>query len=320
MLQKLNYDTILYIFNFLDTKDKIKFMLTCHDLLNIKHRIKINNMYDYCLIKDSIFLSSFKNISYRATCINIPNNITHLYFSDSFNKPLPKLNEFNCFTNNLKFIKFGWNFNQPIHGCIPNSVTHLIFGNRFNQDISGCIPENVVYLEFGTSFNKSIKDCLPKKLKYLKFGFNFNQNIDKCIPDVKYLEFGHNFNQVINNCCINKKYGLPSSLKYLIFKQEFNQSINGCIPHGVKVLKFGKKFNQKIRNQLPTTLKYLSVCNPQGKEYNILCDLPASVNKINLVGYYTDEFTKLFKKNVTIQIGDEFITYLKQISDRYKTN
>ncbi|AGF85008.1 repeat-containing protein [Moumouvirus goulette] len=320
MLQSLNFDTILHLFDYLDDKDKISFMSTCQDLFNIKNSIKIQNLYSYHIVKDSIFLSSFRKISFNTKNIDIPINTTHLYFCDSFNKSLPKLNEVNCLTNNLKFIKFGWNFNQSIKGCIPNNVTHLIFGNRFNQDILGCIPESVIYLEFGTSFNKSVENCLPKNLKYLKFGFKFNQNIDNCIPDVKYLEFGHYFNQRINNCSINKKYGLPSSLKYLIFKQEFNQSITRCIPHGVKILKFGKKFNQNIKYQLPLTLKYLSICNPQGKNYNILNDLPTSVKKIHLTGYFTEEFIKLFREKIIIETKDEFINYLKQISDHYKNN
>ncbi|QGR54238.1 f-box and fnip repeat-containing protein [Moumouvirus maliensis] len=318
MLRHLNYDTILYVFRYLDTKNKIRLMSTCRDLLNVRDVVKIFEVYNYYLIKDSIFYSSFENISYLALNMDIPTNITHLYFSDSFNKPIPKLGELNCLSNNLKFIKFGWNFNQSINDCIPEGVTHIIFGNKFNQNISGCIPDSVTYLEFGKSFNKTIKDCLPKNLKYLKFGFNFNQNIDKCIPNIKYLEFGHNFNQNINHCSITQKYGLPPSLKYLIFRQEFNQNISRCIPHGVKVLKFGKKFNQKIKNQIPSSLEYLSICNPEGKVYNIISDLPSSVKKIHLMGYYSDKFLESFKKNVTIEKADEFINYLKQISNHYK--
>ncbi|AEX61326.1 putative F-box and FNIP repeat-containing protein [Megavirus courdo7] len=97
----LNDDIIIYILEYLNDMDKIKFLsvnLRLHSFIN---NIWFNEIYDYKLIRRLPYLDRFKYIRYKTSSIKIPNNITHLIF--------------------------GRNFDQNIKNCIPNSVTRLTF-------------------------------------------------------------------------------------------------------------------------------------------------------------------------------------------------
>ena len=128
IFDKLNYDIILYIIEFLDDRDKIIFTSIEKEMNLLKYHIKFHNKYEYDKIKHLSFIKNFKEIHYLSDNINIPNYITHL--------------------------TFGYYFNQEIKDSIPNSITHLIFGDYFNQEIKNCIPNSVRHLTFGDNFNK----------------------------------------------------------------------------------------------------------------------------------------------------------------------
>ena len=141
IFDKLNYDTILYIIEFLNDRDKIIFTSIEKEMNLLKYHIKFHNKYEYDKIKHLLFIKNFKEIHYLSNDTNIPNYITHLTFGNYFNKEIK-----NCIPDNITHLIFGWKFNQEIKDCIPNNVTHLIFGNNFNQVIKDCIPNSVVYL------------------------------------------------------------------------------------------------------------------------------------------------------------------------------
>ncbi|AFX92266.1 putative F-box and FNIP repeat-containing protein [Megavirus courdo11] len=146
----LNDDVIMYILEYLNDMDKIRFLSVDLRLHNFINYIWFNEIYDYILIKGLPYLDRFKYIKYETNTINIPKRITHL--------------------------TFGREFDQNIKGCIPNSVTHLIFGEYFNQDIKDCIPNSVTHLTFGFYFDRNIKDCIRVRIHAERIAL-------RCIPD-----------------------------------------------------------------------------------------------------------------------------------------
>ena len=300
IFDKLNYDTILYIFDFLDDKNKINFTSIEKEMNLLKYHIKFYDGYKYYKIKHLSFIKNFKRIYFSST--NIPNCITHLIFGAQFNQKIK-----NCIPNSVTHLTFGYAFNQKIKNCIPNNITHLTFGRSFNQKIKDCIPNSVTHLIFGVQFNRKIKNYIPNSVSHLTFGFYFNQEIKNNIPNsVTHLTFGHWFNQEI------KDY-IPNSVTHLTFGFNFNQNIKDCerfvsqpatrgitsvislrsvmqalhpinnsyematlaaersetalavrgqgIPNSVTHLTFSKKFSKLIESDIPSTVKYLKFRN-----------------------------------------------------------
>ena len=202
IFDKLNHDIILYIIEFLNDQDKIRFVSIEQKMNLLKYHIKFYDKYEYDKIKHLSFVKNFEQIHYLSHDINIPNCITHLTFY--------------------------YHFNEEIKDRIPNSVTHLTFGRKFNKEIKNCerleatplsqpatrgqgIPDSVTHLTFNRNFNKEIKDCIPNSVTHLTFEYRFNQEIKDCIPNsVTHLTFHKKFQK------FNKNH-VPSTVKYLKF-------------------------------------------------------------------------------------------------------
>ena len=200
IFDKLNEDVILYILEFLNDYDKIRFTSIETQMNSLKYHIKFYNEYEYNKIKHLSFIKNFKQITYLSHDTNIPNNVTHLTFGDRFNQEIKDV-----IPNSVTHLTFGWKFNREIKDCIfrsrdfaslsgsttissngykgtatqvaerseiakaIDSVTHLTFGTNFNQKIKDCIPPSVIYLTFMNQFPKFNKNHIPSTVKYLKF-------------------------------------------------------------------------------------------------------------------------------------------------------
>ena len=88
IFDKLNYDTILYIINFLNDHDKISFTSIEKEMNLLKYHIKFYDEYEYNRIKHLSFIENFKYILYLSYDSNIPNYVTHLTFENSFNEKI----------------------------------------------------------------------------------------------------------------------------------------------------------------------------------------------------------------------------------------
>src|SRR5690606_12968970 len=165
-----------YISCFIE-KDRDK----CH-LLSVSKELSqckfyFNEKINTCLIKNLSRFDYFTNVSninnikkknQPTVSIPLPLHITHLTFSDNFNKELGNY--------------------------IPSSVINLSFGRCFNKSINGHIPSSVKYLSLGWNFNRSV-DNLPSSITHLKFGFYYNETINNFPPSLEYLQFGAYFNK-----------------------------------------------------------------------------------------------------------------------------
>nr|URM61964.1 F-box and FNIP repeat domain containing protein [Mimivirus sp.] len=201
----LNIDVIICIFDYLKDYDKMNFMMTCKEYYCLRNDVKYTNLYEYNIIEKLSFNNKFKRLVYRG---QIPNtNVSIVKHIEEFLvKDLDKL-----VPNNVTHLTFGQDFNQNINGYIPNTITNLTFGFRFNKSIKNCIPDSVTNLTFGSNFNQNIKDCIPNSVTNLTFGWDFNQDIKNCIPNtITNLTFGYYFNKSIKNC-------IPDSVTHLTF-------------------------------------------------------------------------------------------------------
>ena len=126
-------DAILHILDYLSDIDKINFTSACHKFASFRPVIKLDKTVDYHDLSMSSF-HKFKKIRYLTNRTSrIPDGITSLVFTDSFNKPFSK----SRIPQSVREIKFGQAFNQSIENSIPSHVTHLVFGQNFNQPIGG---------------------------------------------------------------------------------------------------------------------------------------------------------------------------------------
>jgi len=150
----------------------------------------------------------------------LPLSLTHLTFSDSFNRPVD---------------------------ILPPNLTHLTFGNSFNQHVDD-LPSSVTHLTFGYPFNQYV-DYLPAGITHLTFGFSFNLAVDQLPPSITHLTFGNCFNQQVDH--------LPSSITHLIFGFSFNQPVDH-LPLSITHLTFGYCFSQAI-DSLPASITHLTL-------------------------------------------------------------
>ena len=242
IFNKLNYDTILRVLDFLNDYDKIKFTSIEREMNLLKYHIKFYDEYEYKKIKHLSFIKNFKQIHYLSNNTNIPDCVTHLQFKWNFNKEIK-----NAIPNSIMHLTFGYRFNKIIIDSIPNNVTHLTFGNSFNQEIKNCFPNSVTHLVFGYSFNQEIKNCIPNSVTHLVFGYSFNQQIKNCINRSR------DFATLSGSATISSKdKGTATqvaerseiaraidSVTHLTFRSNFNQEIKDSIPNSVTHLTFG---------------------------------------------------------------------------------
>ncbi|KYQ92532.1 hypothetical protein DLAC_06524 [Tieghemostelium lacteum] len=103
---------------------------------------------------------------------HLPSTLEHLTLSDQFYQPL-KVDSFsNC--TKLRYLLLGTYNNHPIpDNTFPHSLETIIFGWHFNQSLKGKLPPNLEVLELGHFYNKRIeKQTLPPSLKVLRFKVN----------------------------------------------------------------------------------------------------------------------------------------------------
>uniref|UniRef100_A0A6C0C9M5 F-box domain-containing protein n=1 Tax=viral metagenome TaxID=1070528 RepID=A0A6C0C9M5_9ZZZZ len=113
------------------------------------------------------------NICYVFSALTIPNTVTHLYFTGTFNSYLPKI------PDSVTHLKFGDSFNRSTEDVIPNSVTHLRLGESFDY-FHNNIPSSVTHLSVAYNFNKM--HTLPHTITYIKIGkYEQYVSIDKYI-------------------------------------------------------------------------------------------------------------------------------------------
>ncbi|QGR53577.1 fnip repeat-containing protein [Moumouvirus maliensis] len=177
IINTLNPDVILYIFDHLSDKDKIMICSTNKYFREYLEHIQFYGLYDYNKIKNLSYYARFRYIEYMVDNINISKGITHLTFINQVDQSIKKnipLGEY--ITNNSPN-------KQKIYKFLYNGLTHLTFGCDFNQPIKEYIPDTVTHLKFGKCFNQPIKDCIPKSVTHLTFGYLFNQSIEGCIPN-----------------------------------------------------------------------------------------------------------------------------------------
>lgn len=124
---------------------------------------------------------------------DVPSSVTHIVYNpySEFNSSIDLSN------SNVKYLKFGYLFDQPINkeNC-PSTLEKLYLGRNFNQRIDN-LPDNLIKLDMSNnvSFTHTI-NCLPSSLRKIYFGKKFNHSVDfiKSNRNLTHLTFGDIFN------------------------------------------------------------------------------------------------------------------------------
>lgn len=190
--------------------------------------------------------------------INIlPNNLKILILSDNFsfklkNLRLDKIKNVNdcslvedC---DMRVLEFGNKFNSNVKR-FPENVKKIKFGFNFNQSLNNSLwGNNIKEIKFGYNFNKKVNN-LPKSLEKITFGFKFNKLIDNLPINMKEIILGVEFDQYVNN--------LPSGLEKIFFGNYFDKPINN-LPLSIKEIHLGYLFNNSI-DMLPDSVEVISI-------------------------------------------------------------
>lgn len=205
-------------------------------LTNIE-RLRVNVSVNTNLLFFSQLFPKLKSLTFEE-------NVVGLVTKNMFPNSLVKLNMWltgeskittNSFPDNLKILKFGYQFNQELSHILPPNLTKLHLGNDFNQPLSkGDLPDTLINLTFGKKFNQPIcEGVVPSKLIKLKFGEWFNKPIGKGV--------------------------LPDTITKLSFGDEFNQTpIKDFLPSNLTEVTFGISFLQPItQNMFPITIRQI---------------------------------------------------------------
>ncbi|BCS82656.1 F-box and FNIP repeat-containing protein [Cotonvirus japonicus] len=290
-------DIIMYIRNYLNDCDTVNLLSTNSGLFNLKHEVKLLDVYEYDKVKNSPFYNNIKFIKYKATNLGVPEKITHLTFENNFNEPIENKIDDNI-SKNLISLDLGCNFNHPINEFISKCVNlkDLRVGCWFNQPLDK-LPPGITHLTLGNSYICSLKNVLPNSLTHITFGDNFNESLENIIPpNIKALKFGFSFNQPITGV-------IPNGITHLFFDWMFDQQITGNIPSSVIHLDTGRSTDTK---NLPSSLKYLGItCNSNFQT----SDIPQSIKHLDL---------RLYDSEIHGPIPD-FITHLS-LDYKFKLN
>lgn len=242
--------------------------------------------YDYPLnlsalrsLKEIIFKPSFPwwNNNYVPKCFNqqltinsLPDSLTKLVLSDSWNHPL-----------------------EP--HVLPKNLTHLVFGKEFNQQIESSLSNLLLLeeLEFGSGFNESIHpSSLPPNLKQLKLG---NNNM---------YETGHKYDKII------KIGSLPKTLIKFIFNHNYKKNTIelGALPPGLECLEFGKdvEIGSFEVNFLPQSLHSFSIFSYYGTFAKGV--LPKNLNRLKITLNFNQSFDQdLLPRNLhSLSLGENY--------------
>jgi hypothetical protein len=244
-MDNLPYDVLCIIFDYLDDKSFVNFIMTSksnyeylHDQLlqrkifgnneiggenaNVVKKCWIcrSNPYLHCMPLandmeiDDIFFPN-KKIRDETKRKRLRDFKTDRKFLVPLSvKKLTLSNFFNSpieITENVKTIKICDTFNQQLY--IPKNVISLKIGNKFNNQITFEDDSMLERLTIGKEFNWNL--ILPEKLKYLRLGSSFNRKI--ILPNgLKEIYIIGNFNQAIE---------IPDSVTHIILHGRFQQTI-----------------------------------------------------------------------------------------------
>jgi hypothetical protein len=213
--------------------DFLKFHFnSSHAHVELVNEHTINNfiLYDplMCIIIEEI---NFGN-QFNTRFFGIYNNLKKIRFGDNFNQPLDGL-----IIPKIEKITFGSEFNNPFLGTYIN-LKKIIFGTKFNQPLEELSIKNIEEIKFGALFNQSFYGNYDK-LKKIIFGAIFNQSLDLDklrIENIEEIDFGYKFDQLF--------LGTYRDLKKIKFSLEFNQPLIGLSIKNIEEIDFGYKFNQ----------------------------------------------------------------------------
>ncbi|KYR01162.1 hypothetical protein DLAC_02271 [Tieghemostelium lacteum] len=129
-------------------------------------------------------LKTLKFIKYGRSMLDLaplPNSLVSIEFCEYYNSPLPLTIFDGC--NQLKFLKFGYKFDQTIEdGVLPVNLETLILDKPYNKLLPK-LPRTLKHLSFGSSYNQPIPSkILPNSLETISFGFSFNQLEGTILP------------------------------------------------------------------------------------------------------------------------------------------
>lgn len=144
-----------------------------------------------------------------------------------------------------------------------------------------------IFFEEHSKFNQSI-DNLPNSLEILTLPDDYNLPINNLPYSLKILTLGNNFNNSLDY--------LPNSITHLMIGR-------GCL----KYFNASCKFNQPI-NDLPNSLIELTFSDESIFQKK-LDNLPNSLKKIRLSGYYTGTIENLPDGIETIILGPTWLKY-----------
>ncbi len=136
---------------------------------------------------------------------NIPDNVTHLTFSEDFNHPL---------TN----------------GVIPNSVTHLTVGYKYLHSLNDCLKQPNNILQINTPNKSIIKDIKTIKLfnnVYIELNKKYIINIYDYIIDNYAYNAYTDYTYIIEHMkkIAEIKYIPDFGSEYFATKQKFEKRI-----------------------------------------------------------------------------------------------
>lgn len=149
---------------------------------------------------------------YQPSCnlhqpIPLPATIYYVHFGQCFNRRII----FSDNTNNLRYLIFGYKYNQPFKP--PPSVKLLTLGYHFDQKI--ILPTKLTHLKLGYCFKHNI--VVPQTLKFLYLDVEHDQILDNLPNTLETLYIHNNYKNPLSN--------LPNCLKNL----ELYNVINGIL-------------------------------------------------------------------------------------------
>lgn len=149
-----------------------------------------------------------KYVYYEASTRDIPQNVTHLTFTQGFNKSIKGI-----IPKSVTDLEFSWDFIQSVQDCIPSTVKNMTFSYYFGRDIIkednladfnnviglnhddhgfDRIPYTIMHVTYCRYYNKSAKlsNLLPQtwcatddRDPDLKKCLTLSHNYDKFIED-----------------------------------------------------------------------------------------------------------------------------------------
>ena len=220
----------------------------------------VTQEHQCCSLWTSCLLRSLTCVYTQNLTASIPPLLPHnLYFGTDFNQPVDNL------PPNLKHLEFSDSFNPVKH--LPHGLTHVTFGMKFNCSVDH-LPSSLLHLHFGIYFNHPL-DHLPPSLMELRFPEYspiFNHSLELLPSTITSLNIPFSFNQTINKL----PHSLTSLEIYDSSRIPIHPDINLAIPvwpPALQQLKL-RVFSTEGFENLPSTLQSLEIiCNKNHKNW-----------------------------------------------------